>query len=209
MLGVGRKDGPQLDSIERTPQLDLIEPGRRAEPEPTLRAEPEPGREAQPEPASETEPELARGADPEPAAPEIEAESEEDGSDVAYLGDRLLGGLADLSVQVIMLGLAVAATHWLGIVVSLADWKPFAVLVLVFSFLYWAVPLAFWGRTPGMAWVGHTARATSGEPLSFGQTFMRWLGSVLTLLAAGLPMLVALTGRSFTDRLSDSETIAD
>ena len=128
-------------------------------------------------------------------------------SERAYPGDRLLGGLADLAAQLIALGLAIAAVHSLGIVVTVADWMPFGVLALVFSFLYWCVPLAFWGRTPGMAWVGHTARSANGEPLSFGQTFLRWLGAVLTLGLAGLPLLLTLTGRSLTDRISDSRTI--
>ncbi len=128
--------------------------------------------------------------------------------DKAFLGDRLLGGLADLAAQLIALGLAIAATHALGVVVTIDDWEPFGVLALVFSFLYWMVPLAFWGQTPGMAWVGHTARSTSGEPLSFGQTFMRWLGSIVTLAFAGLPLLIALTGRSLTDRVSNSRTLA-
>ncbi len=94
----------------------------------------------------------------------------------------------------------------MGVVVTVADWQPFVVLALVFSFLYWVVPLAFWGQTPGMAWVGHSARSSSGEPLSFGQTFLRWLGAVFTLALAGFPLLLALSGRSFTDRLSDSRT---
>ncbi len=126
--------------------------------------------------------------------------------DKAFLGDRLLGGLADLAAQLIALGVAIAATHSLG--VTVADWRPFGVLALVFSFLYWVVPLAFWGHTPGMAWVGHVARSSSGEPLSFGQTLLRWLGAVFTLVLVGLPLLLALTGRSFTDRLSDSRTTA-
>ncbi len=128
--------------------------------------------------------------------------------DRAFLGDRLLGGLADLAAQLIALGLAIAATHAMDIVVTVADWMPFGVLALVFSFPYWTVPLAFWGQTPGMTWVGHTARSTSGEPLSFGQAFMRWFGAILTLALAGLPLLLALTGRSLTDRISGSRTIA-
>ncbi len=124
----------------------------------------------------------------------------------ALLGDRLLGGLADLSAQLLMLGMAIAACHALGITVHLTDWQPFGVLLTAFSFLYWVVPLAFWGQTPGMAWVGHTARAIGGEPLTFSQTFRRWLGAVLTLALAGLPLLLALTGRSLTDRLSNAIT---
>ena len=128
--------------------------------------------------------------------------------DKAFLGDRFLGGLADLAAQLIALGLAVAAVHSLGIAVTFADWAPFGVLMLVFSFLYWTVPLAFWGQTPGMSWVGHTARSVGGEPLSFGQTFLRWFGAGLTLALAGLPLLLALGGASLTDRISGSRTTA-
>ncbi len=139
---------------------------------------------------------------------DVSPDTTSQGDDKAFVGDRLLGGLADLAAQLIALGLAIAATHSIGVVVTVADWMPFGVLALVFSFLYWAVPLAFWGQTPGMAWVGHVARSSNGEPLSFGQTFLRWLGSVLTLTLAGLPLLLALTGRSLTDRISGSQTLA-
>lgn len=160
-----------------------------------------------------------RDAGPEPEAaatgPEEEARADDAGSDdtesvePALVGDRLLGGLADLAVQLLMLGLAIAACHSMGIALTFADWPPFAVLATVFSFLYWVVPLAFWGQTPGMAWVGHTARAESGEPLAFSQTLRRWLGAALTLALAGLPLLLALAGRSLTDRLSGSRTVSD
>ncbi len=137
------------------------------------------------------------------------AAGESPAAEAAILGDRLLGGLADLAAQLLMLGLAIAITHSLGVVVTVADWMPFAVLASVFSFLYWVVPLAFWGQTPGMAWVGHAARSPGGEPLTFGQTIRRWLGSILTLGLAGLPLLLTLTGRSLTDRISGSKTTAE
>ncbi len=147
-----------------------------------------------------------------PAAEDADASRDESESRATspterpYLGDRLLGGLADLAAQLIALGLAIAAVHSLGIAVTVADWMPFGVLAVAFSFIYWCVPLAFWGRTPGMAWVGHTARSSSGDPLSFGQTFLRWFGSIVTLGFAGLPLLLALAGGSFTDRISGSRT---
>ncbi len=147
-------------------------------------------------------------ADATPPGPRDDSSAAASAEDKAFLGDRLLAGLADLAAQLIALGLTIAATHSIGVVVTFADWMPFAVLAMVFSFLYWTVPLAFWGQTPGMAWVGHIARSKGGEPLSFGQTFLRWFGSVLTLAFIGLPMLAALTGRSLTDRISGSNTIA-
>ena len=142
----------------------------------------------------------------EPEAAELEA-GEPDAR--ALLGDRLLGGLADLAVQLVTSGLALAAVNAMDVAVSWSDWMPFGVLALVFSFLYWVIPLAFWGQTPGMAWVGHVARAADGEPLTFSQTFRRWLGALLTLALAGLPLLLTWTGRSFSDRLSDSDTVAE
>lgn len=133
--------------------------------------------------------------------------AEGDSSETVRLGDRLLSGIADLAIQLLMLGLAVTATHGLGVVITSADWMPLALLSLSFSFLYWFVPLAFWGQTPGMAWVGHAARAASGEPLSFRQTFLRWLGALMTLGLAGLPLILAWTGGSLSDRISGSQTV--
>ena len=75
-----------------------------------------------------------------------------------------------------------------------------------FSFLYSVVTLAFWGQTPGMVAAGLMARSHGDQPLSFGQTGLRWLAGLLTVALGGLPLLVALTGRSFADRLSGSAT---
>jgi uncharacterized RDD family membrane protein YckC len=68
------------------------------------------------------------------------------------------------------------------------------------------VPLAFWGGTPGMIWCGLVARNAVSEPLSFGQSVLRWLGAWLTWALAGLPGLLALGGRSLSDLLSGSAT---
>ncbi len=78
--------------------------------------------------------------------------------------------------------------------------------MLAFSFLYTVVSLAFWGQTAGMAWFGLTARESPQFPLSFTQACIRWLGGLLTLSLAGLPLLLALGGRSLSDRLSRSKT---
>jgi hypothetical protein len=59
-----------------------------------------------------------------------------------------------------------------------------------------------------MAWVGLTARNQDGEPLTFDQTARRWLGGLLTLGFAGLPILLTGKSRSLTDRLSGSATFA-
>lgn len=121
--------------------------------------------------------------------------------------DRLIGGIIDLSIHVLVL-VAVALSTWLmGVRLTVDDWPAFAGFLLLFSLLYTGVPLAFWGQTPGMMRVGHVARTGPGEPLTFGQTALRWLGALLTLALAGLPLLLALAGsRSLADRVSGSYT---
>ena len=144
----------------------------------------------------------------EPAEAEAEPENESAEYDSpATLRDRVLSGLLDLGIQLLVLGATVASVHAMGIAVSPGDAAPFALLGLIFSFLYWFIPLAFWGQTPGMAWVGNSATSLSDEPLTFGQSVLRWIGALLTLALAGLPLLLALGGRSLTDRLSDSKTV--
>lgn len=122
------------------------------------------------------------------------------------VGDRLLAGVADIAVHVVMMGTALGAVIGLGVPLTTQSWPAFAVLALAFSFLYWVVPLAFWGQTPGMAWIGHITRGAEDEPLSFGQTIRRWIGAWLTVGLAGLPLLLGLGGRSLSDRLSGTDT---
>lgn len=129
------------------------------------------------------------------------------GEEPAPLLDRLLAGFADLMVHAVLLGVAAAATVALGVPLRLELWPPFAVLGFVLSFLYWTVPLAFWGQTPGMAWIGNSSRSVDDEPLSFGQAVLRWIGALTTVAFAGLPILLALGGRSLSDRMSDSKTM--
>ncbi len=104
--------------------------------------------------------------------------------------------------------LALAGCRYLGVSPALHDWPAFGGFLLSFSFLYTVVPLAFWGHTLGMSWAGLTAQSLDGEPLSFDQTARRWLGTLVTLALLGLPLLLALTGRSLSDRLSGSRTFA-
>lgn len=126
----------------------------------------------------------------------------------ASLGSRLVAGVADLLIHAAVLMILLIGTRLLGVRTTLADAPALGVFLLAFSFLYTIVPLAFWGHTLGMAWTGLVAENRDGEPLTFGQTARRWLGGVLTLAAAGLPLLLALGGRSLADLLSGSVTWA-
>lgn len=144
---------------------------------------------------------------------ESETDFDDSGTDVdtedspASFRDRLLSGLLDLGIQLLVVSSVVVAARAMGLRLDVGDGMPFAILGIIFSFLYWFIPLAFWGQTPGMAWVGNSALSLSNDPLTFGQSVLRWVGALLTLAFAGLPMLLAFRERSLTDRLSDSKTV--
>jgi uncharacterized RDD family membrane protein YckC len=124
----------------------------------------------------------------------------------AGLTDRLGAALLDLAV---MAGAAIALAGGaavLGATPQLSDWPLLAFPWLLFSFLYHVIPMAFWGQTPGMASMSLTARTLDDRPLSLGQAVRRWLATLGTTVLLGLPSLLALTGRSATDRLSQSAT---
>ncbi len=120
---------------------------------------------------------------------------------------RLTAALADLGVHAAAAGAGWIGTVLLGARLDAADLPALAVYLLAFSFLYSVVSLAFWGRTPGMTAAGVVARGSGDAPLTFGETGLRWLAGVLTAALLGLPLLVALTGRSLADRVSGSATL--
>ena len=120
---------------------------------------------------------------------------------------HLEAGLIDLGV---ILGVMLAVwvgLWWLGVDVDLVDRALVLFFLLPFSFLYQIFPLVFWGCTPGMAKAGIVARSRDGQTLSFSQAALRWAASVLTVVTAGLPLILAAkTGRSLADRLSGSRS---
>jgi len=125
----------------------------------------------------------------------------------ASLQRRWQAGLVDLGVHLALLAVAGLGAWLLGAQPRWADVGGLVLFVLVFSFLYSVYPLAFWGQTPGMLLAGVVARGGEHGALTFGQTALRWLGSLLTLATLGLASLLALFGgRSLTDRLSGTWT---
>jgi uncharacterized RDD family membrane protein YckC len=122
---------------------------------------------------------------------------------------RIAAGAADLLVHAAVGVGVLMGSRSMGIRLLLSDWPALAVFLLSFSFLYSVVPLAFWGQTPGMAWLGLSSRSRDGEPLAFDQTARRWLGGVITALLLGLPLLVSGRRRSLSDLLSGSETVSE
>lgn len=128
----------------------------------------------------------------------------------ASLAKRLQAAFADLSLHAAVGLVALFGAELLGARPDATDLPAVALFLAAFSLFYTVVPLAFWGATPGMAWAGIVCRGEGGLSLSFGQTFRHWLGSLLTLALAGLPLLLALGGRrSLADRLSGVHTVRD
>jgi uncharacterized RDD family membrane protein YckC len=158
--------------------------------------------------ASATLPEPDLGAILDETGPGVRAGTEQEDSDRAGLGSRLAAGAADLLVHGAVIVGVLLGCRSMGVRPILSDWPGFALFLLSFSFLYTVVPLAFWGHTPGMAWRGLDARSRDGEPLAFDQTARRWLGGIVTSLLLGLPLVLALGGRSLSDLLSGSETLS-
>ncbi|MEM8997826.1 MAG: RDD family protein [Acidobacteriota bacterium] len=157
-------------------------------------------------PEGEMEPEPAFAV----AAASEDVAEEDDLDEGPRLQDRLLAGVADAVAVLAAVGVMVLGSQLLGVRISLDQWRPFVVFGLLFSFPYAVIPLAFWGRTPGMAWVGHAALTLDDEPLTFAQTARRWVGAVLTLALAGLPLALSWGGGgSLADRISDSKTVVD
>lgn len=124
----------------------------------------------------------------------------------APFSTRAFAGLTDLVVHLAVLALLLGGVRALGIVPAAADLPALLALILIFSLFYTVIPLAFWGRTPGMAAAGLESRSLGGEPLSFGQAARRWMASLLVLISAGILGLAALGGTSLADRMSGSRT---
>ncbi len=125
------------------------------------------------------------------------------------VSSRFLAAILDLGTVAAGVAVALAAAALLGARPHPAAWPPFVLFGLCFSFLYTVVPLAFWGKTPGMAYAGIVSRGKDGLPLTIPQTVLRWLGQMIVYAGAGLPALLALSGVSLSDLLSRSRVTID
>lgn len=150
------------------------------------------------------------GEEPDAAAEEVDSPATVAASPPAPLRSRLAAGAVDLGCHVVVAAVAAVGAALLGVRPEPAVLPGLVLLLLVFSLVYFVVPLAFWGKTAGMAVAGISCRAGDDLPLTFGEAARRWLGSLLTALLLGLPGLLVLAGgRSLADRLSGSDLVAD
>lgn len=123
------------------------------------------------------------------------------------IGKRIVAGVIDMTAIVVVLIGVVFGLRLLGISIDKSTLLPLLLFILSFSFLYYVFPLAFWGRTPGMARTDIVTKSRDGQTLSFSQAARRWLGTLLTLVTLGIPLLFAgKSGDLPADRLSQSQT---
>ena len=153
------------------------------------------------EEASQLEPKL----EPDKAESPPEKEKKLEIKAVDLSRSRLVAGLADLGVVLAVAVTAFVCVALMGVALTPLPWAPMALFLTAFSFLYCVFPLAFWGRTPGMAWQGLRAKNLDGRSLSFGQTAWRWLAGLLTVVTFGLPLVLTLKGTYLSDLLSKSQ----
>ena len=156
----------------------------------------------EPERRSSTRGGRAERPGPRPLPPPEDEQAEPTG--LVPIAVRTRAGAGDLIVLAAVGAIAATGARAMGARIGIEQLPPLFVFLLAWSFVYTVISLAFWGQTPGMAWVGVLARSVDGEPLSFGQTALRWVGGWLTWALAGLPGLLALSGTSLADRLSRS-----
>lgn len=151
--------------------------------------------------------EPSRATEAAARTPESAPEPIRPGTSTAPRRLRFQAGLVDVAVHGFVLLVAIAGASALGAPDPLA-WPGLALFVLAFSFPYHAIPLMFWGRTPGMAAAGLAVRSRDGGPLDARQAVRRWLGLLVTAMLCGLPTLAATRGTaSLADRLSASVTL--
>src|SRR5581483_11634103 len=98
---------------------------------------------------------------------ESPAETGPPSDDVAGFGRRFLGAVLDVVLQALVGLAAVAGAQAIGAAPVPRAMPGFALLLLVFSLVYTVIPLAFWGRTPGMRAVGLVAHTGDEHPLTF------------------------------------------
>ncbi len=137
-----------------------------------------------------------------PARPAVLAEAP-----AARLAPRIGAFAADGALVVLLVAAALlAATSGRGEALGLAALLWTGVFALYLSFFSTVVPLILFGKTVGMTLTGLTARGPGGSaPLTASQSARRWLGTAVSLLALGLPLLATRRqpgAPSLADRLS-------
>jgi hypothetical protein len=118
---------------------------------------------------------------------------------VAPLAARARAFCADTLICVLLgSGSLLAAAASAGRFPRLASWPWTGLFAAVVSFFLVVPALALFGKTPGMALTDLSAEGAYGEKPTVAAAARRWMGTLATLLLAGLPLLTLLGGRRET-----------
>ncbi|TYO98104.1 putative RDD family membrane protein YckC [Geothermobacter ehrlichii] len=174
------------------------------------------------EPLSFVEPEDEPVAVPLAAAEEPE-EPETDDEETAGppLGARLAATACDILVLAVILFLFLAAGEWtlsdtpqrglLPSVETLVELAiPYFIVFFTLCFGYFTLFHFLTGQTPGKMLFHLRVEGEDGSPLTFSQAFLRSVGGLVSLLAAGLGFLVILfrdSRRGWNDDLAGSRLV--
>jgi len=112
----------------------------------------------------------------------------------ARMGSRARAFAADAATVLLLVAAAMlSATALRGAALLAPAYAWAAVFVLYLSFFAVVVPLTFFGRTLGMALADLTARPAGSPRLRSVESIRRWIGTIATAAALGVPLL--FTGR--------------
>jgi hypothetical protein len=88
---------------------------------------------------------------------------------------------------------------------ALGSWLWCGLFAILLSFFLSVPTLALFGKTPGMALADLTAEGSRGDRPTLSEAGLRWLGTVVTVAGAGIPLLTVLfdsSHRTLADLLS-------
>lgn len=144
--------------------------------------------------------------------PEAEEAANGEEEEAVAFARRIAAGLADLLILALVGAVELAAgSLLLDLRFPLPAFVPLgSFLVLVALVLLVLAPFV-WGTTPGMALAALKIRAEDGGSPTLVASLLRFLGSLLTGLLAGVPLLLAAfdrRGRTFADLLSGTTVVA-
>jgi uncharacterized RDD family membrane protein YckC len=115
---------------------------------------------------------------------------------------RLVAYAIDAALVSALYSVATAGIVWIAQLVVAEDVDPSdlgsvasTVLLFAWGFLYFAVPWAISGRTPGMLILGLRVVRRDGSPLDGGHAFLRALVLPLSFIPLGLGLIGILVGR--------------
>jgi uncharacterized RDD family membrane protein YckC len=130
----------------------------------------------------------------------------------AFVCDLLL--LAIVGISFIVAAEAAMSTESAGLFPSLETLidlsVPYFLVLFSLAFGYFTLFHFLAGQTPGKMLAGLRVETTDGEPLAFGNAFLRSVGGLLQLLPAGLGYLAILTSaerRGWNDRLAGTRVV--